>query len=293
VKDLLPIHISRHQEGAGYQQWRRGSLSDVAGCQFEVLQSSPVAHSAEGEVHPLIPGLEVELETATRFQREAEHLLEERRVHGAIGLPANAKDVVSPPLPGQARNQDRMRKLWSGITAEETDAGGGLICPCGKLGGSHLRLIGGHPSKMPVLTEEAVKGAGLIKDRQILIAVFRASPVGEGGIASSSSPRANPIGNAVGGKGIIIPAQIPLCGRGSQKLAVLHSTCPAKASFSLGDLAFIDTDPTGKAGAMGRSWGESKTFPGLPVRSFQARLYRLKILSDTVEADTQKLGNER
>ena len=204
-------------------------------------------------MHPLIPGLEVELKATARFQREAKHLLKKLWVHGAVSLPANAEDVTPSPLPGQARNPNRVGKLRRGVATEETNAGGGLVHSRGKLRGGNLRLIGACSSKMPVLTEETVKRAGLVEDRQIFVAVLWTSLVGEEGIAGPGSTWADPVSDTIGGEGIIIPTQVPLCGCGSQKLAVLHPARSAEASFTLRDLALIDTDSAGKSGASGRS----------------------------------------
>jgi hypothetical protein len=61
---------------------------------------------------------------------------------------------------------------------------------------------------VPVLAEEAVKGTGLIEDSQVLVAIFSAFVIGKAGVTSSCSPGTYPIGYAVSGQGIVIPADI-------------------------------------------------------------------------------------
>jgi hypothetical protein len=58
---------------------------------------------------------------------------------------------------------------------------------------------------MPVLAIEAVKRAGMGKNREVLITVFRTFHIGIFRITASGSARADPITNAIGGQRIVIP----------------------------------------------------------------------------------------
>jgi len=73
---------------------------------------------------------------------------------------------------------------------------------------------------MPVLAEEAVEGASLIKDSQILIAIFSPGAMSEFWISNSSASGANPIGYTVSGEGVIIPTHIAFLGSDTLKLVI-------------------------------------------------------------------------
>lgn len=83
---------------------------------------------------------------------------------------------------------------------------------------------------MPVLAEEAIKGAGLIKDGQVFVAIFCLPGVGKFWVTSPSTTGTYPISNAVGRQGVMVPANITLTGAGTDKPAFLVSPEPAIAS---------------------------------------------------------------
>jgi hypothetical protein len=58
----------------------------------------------------------------------------------------------------------------------------------------------------PVLTIEAVEGTGGEEYGQVPVSPFRSRTVGVPGIPCSRSPGANPVGDAVGGQGVVVPA---------------------------------------------------------------------------------------
>lgn len=93
---------------------------------------------------------------------------------------------------------------------------------------------------MPILTEEAIEGACLIKNGQVLIAVFRPVPIGEPGITRPRSSRANPIGDAIGGQGVVVPTYVPLFRAGPDKSALPVDAKPAVAFSTLGNKALIN-----------------------------------------------------
>jgi len=68
---------------------------------------------------------------------------------------------------------------------------------------------------VPVLTEQAIKGAGLIKDSQVLIAIFSSWRIGKLRVTSPGSTGADPISYAVGGQCIVIPADVTFAGVGT------------------------------------------------------------------------------
>ena len=96
---------------------------------------------------------------------------------------------------------------------------------------------------MPVLAEQAVKGAGLIKDGQVLIAIFSSTGIGEPGVTSPGATGTHPVSDTIGGQGIIIPADISPANCDADKLICLVGAQPTVTPLIHGDAAFIDTEP--------------------------------------------------
>ena len=86
-----------------------------------------------------------------------------------------------------------------------------------KLRGINLTLPRCPVAIVPVLTEQAIKGASLIEDSQVFVAVFGSLRIGKLGIPGSSSTGTDPIRYAVGGQGIIIPTDIAFAGGRTDK----------------------------------------------------------------------------
>jgi len=61
---------------------------------------------------------------------------------------------------------------------------------------------------VPVLAEQAIKGAGLIEYSQVLITIFSSPRIGELRVASPGSTGTDPVSYAVGRQSIIVPADI-------------------------------------------------------------------------------------
>jgi len=97
---------------------------------------------------------------------------------------------------------------------------------------------------VPVLAEQTIKGASLIEDGQVLIAIFGSWRTGKLRVASPGSTRANPIGYTVGGQGIIIPADVAFPGSGTDKSIFSVGAQPAVAPAIWGDTACIGTKLT-------------------------------------------------
>jgi hypothetical protein len=60
-------------------------------------------------------------------------------------------------------------------------------------------------SEMPILAVEAMKGAGMGKDSEVLVSGFRAILVCEERITASRSSGADPIPHTIGGQGVVVP----------------------------------------------------------------------------------------
>ena len=89
---------------------------------------------------------------------------------------------------------------------------------------------------MPVLAEEAIRGAAGIKHGQV---------VGTGMAPSFT----NPVSYAIGRKGIAIPVQHTLrrCASKVNQAMILYSAQTAKSEFTFSDLAFVAAQFTGYA----------------------------------------------
>ncbi len=94
---------------------------------------------------------------------------------------------------------------------------------------------------MPVLTEQALEGAGLIEDSQVPVAIFRSLRIGKPGVTGPGATRTNPIGYTVGGQGIIVPADIALASGGTDKSIFSGGAQPAIAPAIWRDTTFIET----------------------------------------------------
>jgi hypothetical protein len=87
---------------------------------------------------------------------------------------------------------------------------------------------------MPVLAEKAVEGATMIEDGQVFVAIFRPRAVGKFRISDPGASWTYPIGNAVGGKRVIVPAQVTNAWRYTDESVFSVSSQTAVASLPIG-----------------------------------------------------------
>jgi hypothetical protein len=137
-----------------------------------------------------------------------------------------------------------VRKLWSGIPTEVTDAAGLGIHSLGQFLRANPLFVPNPLPMRPVLTIKAVKRAAVIEDRKVFKTKFRARTVGIGGIPRSCSARADPICHTIGRKPIIIPADIAFSDGHTLELPSLMGPQPAITPPFLWDLTTIDTNLT-------------------------------------------------
>jgi hypothetical protein len=103
-----------------------------------------------------------------------------------------------------------VRKLWSGIPAKIADTTSTVIDRLGKLFRSDPFSIP-HPfSVCPILAEKTVEGASVIKHSEVFKPIFWVRGISKLRIAGTCPAWADPIGNTISRKPIIIPAHIPL-----------------------------------------------------------------------------------
>ena len=147
---------------------------------------------------------------------------------------------------------------------------------------------------MPVLAEEAVEGAGIIKYRQVLISILRTIGIGELRIAGATSGRTDPVGDTVSGQRVPVP--VHRCGspltpqRSELPLSVLPDA--AKSLFPNPDAALVDADITSHT-AFGarRLRGEFKFSSALGVKLPNVREKSGKFISQALIAQPEKRGD--
>ena len=138
-----------------------------------------------------------------------------------------------------------MGQLRGRVTPKVTYAGSVVINRLSQLQGVNLALLGCRVAIVPVLTEQAIKGASLIEDSQVLIAIFSFSRIGKLRVTNPGSARTNPISYAVGGQGIIVPADITFLSGGTRKFVFLVAAQSAIALFPGCKATLINTKVTG------------------------------------------------
>lgn len=99
---------------------------------------------------------------------------------------------------------------------------------------------------MPVLTEKAVERTGVVEDCQILVTIFGTWTIGKIWVPSSCTARADPVGNAVGGEWVMVPAQITTIWCGTGKFVPFVHPHATIASLPLRQAAFIWTEVASK-----------------------------------------------
>jgi len=108
-----------------------------------------------------------------------------------------------------------MRQLGSGVSTEIANTRSVPINLTGHLEGISITLFPSGIPILPVLAEQAIEGARLIKDSQVLIPKLGSLTVAEIRISHFTSSGTNPISYTIRGEGIIIPAHIAFISRGT------------------------------------------------------------------------------
>jgi len=119
------------------------------------------------------------------------------------------------------------------------------------------------------LAKETIERAGLIEDGQVLIAIFRSIPIGEIGVTDPSPAGADPIGDAVGGQWVVIPANITFSSIGPDKPAIAILAQATVAFLARANEAQIYTEiALLTLFILGRLCRQMEGLPRLPVRPF-------------------------
>ena len=138
---------------------------------------------------------------------------------------------------------------------------------------------------VPVLAEQAIKGASLIEDCQVLVAMFSSLGIGKPRVTSSSTTRTHPVGYAVGGQGIVVPTDVAFPGGGTDKSIFRVGTQSTVAPAICGNTAFIGAKLAFKSSLKpGRLLGEVKRSSRCAVSFLNKGENLTKVPSDTIQA---------
>jgi len=140
--------------------------------------------------------------------------------------------------------------------------------------------------KVIILTVQAIKRAGIVKDSQVFIAVLRTAGNGISRVTAPLAACTDKICYTVRGKRIIVGGQVPFMGSSSLEFAGFDAAKAAKACASLGYPAPVDAKSTGDAiCCAGRIDGES-------VRSAAVIVNGLDFWPDLVKMRPDAIGTE-
>jgi len=147
---------------------------------------------------------------------------------------------------------------------------------------------------VPILAEEAIEGTGLVENSQVFVAVLGSLSISKMGVAGPRPPGADPIGDAVGGQGIIIPADISLLGAGSDESALPILAQSAVAFPTLTNKALIDAKVALLSPFIfGGRWWQIERVSRLEVRLLDIGKNSFEIGTDTIRAKLEGLGDKK
>ena len=135
-----------------------------------------------------------------------------------------------------------MGELGCRISSKIADASGVWIDRLGKLRRTHPSSPFEAFPMGPILAEEAVKGAPVIKDRKVFEPIFRTRSAGEPWKPRTRSSRTDPVRHTVGGQRIVIPTESSNPFRRAGKLSGLISSQATISRGSLWNLTLIHTN---------------------------------------------------
>jgi len=184
-----------------------------------------------------------------------------------------------------------VRKLWSGISSEVTDATRTRINRFSQFFWVNSLAVPNPLSMCPVLAEKAVKGTSVIENGKILKTILWTWTVRKSWISSTRSPRADPIGYTIGGQSIIIPTDISLPRGDTAKGPVYLSPQATIAPASLWNLTPIDTDLTWNARCLARrDVDQLKWASGATMGFFNERFEDIFSRAKAIQTDRKGLG---
>ena len=146
---------------------------------------------------------------------------------------------------------------------------------------------------VPVLAKEAIEGAGLIENSEVVISELRTTAIGELGISGTGASRTDPIGNTIGGQRVMIPRDIAPLPHGAAELAADVDPEPTIAPACLEDATFIDANAAAQSFFFPRRlFGQAKPLSLLMVNPFHSRAKLSKVILYALSAQPQALRDE-
>jgi hypothetical protein len=213
-------------------------------------------------------------------------------MHGAVGLPADAKNPTPPLSQSQSRHTQSVGQLRRRVTTKVAYTRGTFVNRIRQIGSTHLTILEGQGPIVPVLTKQAVERTGLVEHSQILVSVFRAVTIGELRVASSHAARTNPICHTIGGQRIVIPTDVGIIGGGTSELISFLPAQPAVTSNPGSKMAFVHTDLAPLPGCHFRGTDrKTERSPSFTVSLLYIRKHGSKLLPNTIKAYPERAGN--
>jgi len=186
-----------------------------------------------------------------------------------------------------------MRELRCWVPSEVADTGRLPIYLVGKFLGTDLGCSGCIKAIMPVLAKEAIKGAGLIENSQVVIAELRTIAIGELGISGAGAYRTDPIGNTIGGQRVMIPKDIASLPHSAAELAADVDPEPTVAPAPLGQTTFIDANAaTQPFPLLRRLFGQAKPLSLRMMNLFHSRVKLSEVILYAFSTQPQALRDE-
>jgi len=185
-----------------------------------------------------------------------------------------------------------MQDLRRGVAPEIANAGGFFVDSLSECFGRDMLGRECTVLKMIILTVQAVKGAGMVKNRQVAVTDLGSSGNRILRKTAAGTGRANKITHTVRGQRIVVIIKIPLVGPAANDAAVSHAAQTAKPGPTFRYRAAMNAQAAVNAViSPGRINGKTVCPSAVVVNFFDLRPDNVKVLSDTVTAKTDGLGN--
>lgn len=222
-------------------------------------------------MNPRIVRLEVKFYAAAGPACTPQRSFQQLVVHHPVGLPAGAYTAIRKLL----GTREGMHHLGRGIAAKEAGAECAMICRISEFPRADPSICSAvSPSKMPVLTAQAVERAALVEDRQVVHpAIVRSL--------------ADPVRDAICRQRIPVPSQQPSFRRPGtvNQAARLYRSKPTEAGSALRDRTGVPAEYTFPATfrTCRPSW-QAERQPGLAVDLRDNRIRLIQILPNAIRA---------
>lgn len=145
---------------------------------------------------------------------------------------------------------------------------------------------------MVILTVQTVKGAGMVKNRQITMSEFRSFGNRILRISAAGAGRADKIAHTVGGQRVKVKVQITFMGPAADDTPVFHAPLTAEPCLTFGYGAVMNAQTTKNAVIFTRRLQRKAVCPAaVVVNFFNLGPDRIKVGPDTIGAEANSVGN--